>query len=100
MYGFNYRWDQNYLNIDGGCASYVSGFFNYNHFPLVEVCDKYLKILTFNSNNEIIYGNYFDGRSSIPYTDQELEEARKKIDPDVKIKTLSINEDGICGYWN
>ncbi len=100
MYGFNYHWDQNYLNIDGGCASYVSGFFNYNHFPLVEVCDKYLKILTFNSNNEIIYGNYFDGRSSIPYTDQELEEARKQINHDVKIKTLSINEDGICGYWN
>lgn len=98
--GYNYHESGNYLNIDGGCAFYVSGHFNYNHFPLVEVCDGYLKILTFNSNNEIICANYFDGNKSFSYTKEEIEEARKYLDKDVKIKKLSLNFDGICGYWN
>ena len=97
-YGFEYHQKQNYLNIDGGCAAYVSGEFNYNHFPLVEVCDGILKILTFNSNNEIIYGNYFDGTSIIPFQDEELEETRKYLNKDVKIKKLAINEDKIVYY--
>lgn len=99
-YGYMYQKDANYLNIDGGCAAYVMGDFSYNHFPLVEVCDNYLKILTFNCNNEIIYGNYFDGNNSIPFNDNELNSAKKYLDNSVKIKKLSINEDGICGYWN
>ena len=99
-YGYIYYPQGNYLNIDGGCAGYVLGHFEYNHFPLVEVCDDYLKILTFNSNNEIIYGNYFDGNKSVPYSFLELESSRKYLDNNVKIKKLSINEDGICGYWN
>ncbi len=98
-YGFEYHENQNYLNIDGGCACYVAGTFSYNHFPLVEVCDNYLKLLTFNSNNEIVYGNYFDGKKSTCYTKEELEEARVYLNHDVKIKKLSINEDGICSYW-
>ena len=99
-YGFEYHKKQNYLNIDGGCAPYVSGYFDYNHFPLVEVCEGYLKILTFNSNNEIIYGNYFNGKKIIPYKKSELVEARKYLDNTVKIKKLSINEDGLVGYWH
>ena len=99
-YGYMYHDVANYLNIDGGCAAYVMGDFHYDHFPLVEVCKDYLKILTFNSNNEIIYGNYFDGYKSISYNENELEEARKYLDNSVKIKKMSINEDGICGYWN
>ena len=98
--GYDYYQDENYLNIDGGCASYVSGYFDYNHFPLVEVCDCYLKILTFNDINEIICANYFDGKKSFAYTTKEIEEARKYLDKNVKIKKLSINSDGICGYWN
>ena len=99
-FGVEYNETQNYLNIDGGCAAYVSGEFDYNHFPLVEICDGYLKILTFNSNNEIICANYFDGNKSLAYTTSELEEVRKYLNDNIKIKKLSINEDGICGYWN
>ena len=97
-YGFEFHKKQNYLNIDGGCAGYVSGEFNYNHFPLVEVCDGYLKILTFNSSNEIIYGNYFDGTNNISYKEEELEEARKYLNKDVKVKKLALNEDKIVYY--
>ena len=98
--GYDYSKNGNYLNIDGGCAYYVSGDFNYNHFPLVEVCPGYLKILTFNSNNEIICANYFDGKRSFGYNTNEIENAREYLDNQVKIKKLSINEDGICGYWH
>ena len=98
--GYDYYKNGNYLNIDGGCAPYVSGYFEYNHFPLVEVCYGYLKILTFNSNNEIICANYFDGNRSFAYNTNEIEEARSHLNNKVKIKKLSINEDGICGYWN
>lgn len=96
--GFVYDKDGNYLNIDGGSGSYVSGFFQYNHFPLIEVCSGYLKIITFNSNNEIICCNYFDGKRIFGYTTKDMEEARKYINPDVKIKKLSRNEDGIVIY--
>ena len=97
--GYDYCKDDNYLNIDGGCAAYVSGFFNNDHFPLVEICSGYLKILTFNSNNEIICANYFDGNRSFSYTTLEIEKAREYLDKNVKIKKLSIDENGICGYW-
>ena len=87
-YGYAYHQNENYMNIDGGCSAYIEGDIKYNHFPLVEVCDDYLKILTFNSNNEIIYGSFFDGYKSISYTDNELNEARKYLNDNVKIKTL------------
>lgn len=96
--GFVYNQEENYLNIDGGCGSYVTGNFKYNHFPLVEICSGYLKILTFNSDNEIICGNYFDGNNIFSYTTKEIEEARKYLDNSVKIKKLSLNEDGIVVY--
>ena len=97
-YGFEYKAKQNYLNIDGGCACFVTGRFDYDHFPLVEVNDNYLKILTFNSNNEINYGNYFNGKRIIPYTIDELSDARKYLNHNVKIKKLYLNEDGIANY--
>ena len=100
QYGVEYHEKQNYLNIDGGCAAYVSGYFEYNHFPLVEVCNGFLKILTFNSDNEIIYGNYFAGDKLISYENKELEEARKYLNKEVKIKKLAINEDGVVYYQN
>ncbi len=53
--------DDLYLNIDGGCAAYAKGHFQYDHVPLVEVRDGYLSILVFNHNNEIINGYYYDG---------------------------------------
>ena len=67
-FGYYYDQHENYINIDGGCAPYVSGYFEYDHYPLVEVKDDYLKILTFNNNNEIIYGNYFKEGKRIPFS--------------------------------
>lgn len=80
-YSFGYVFNKggNYLNIDGGCAPYVLGCQSFNHFPLVEVKENYLRILTFNSQKEIIYGNYFDGIGSTPFTNEELTQERKKL---------------------
>lgn len=64
-YGFYYFSDQNYMVIDGGCSYYTMGDERYNHVALVEVLDNALEILTFNNNNEIIFGHRFtDGRST------------------------------------
>ena len=84
--GYNYEYNDNYLNIDGGCEIYLKGFTDYNHFPLVEIytdeekdesSEARLDILTFNSNNEIICGNHFSRMGHIPYTQEELDEARR-----------------------
>lgn len=96
-YGYQYHKNGNYLNIDGGCAVYASGYFNCEHFPLVEVFDNYLKILTFNSNNEIMYGNYFNGES-ILFSDEELEKERSFLNHNLKVKKLIKNEDGVVYY--
>ena len=37
--GFKYNQEQNFINIDGGCAGYAVGKFEYDHVPLVEVRD-------------------------------------------------------------
>ena len=79
-YGVEYNIAQDYLNIDGGSAKYVEGDFEYDHVPLVEVCDNYLKILTFNHQNEIIYGNYLIDAKIKPFTSEELELARSYLD--------------------
>lgn len=59
---FKYNEEQNYLNIDGGCSYYAKCIFRIDHVPLVEIENELLTILTFNHNNEIISGHYFDGR--------------------------------------
>ena len=97
-YGYEYHQNDNYLNIDGGCAAYAKGFFEYDHYPLVEVKDDYLKILTFNNNNEIIYGNYFKDYKSIPFTEQELNKERSYLNHNLKTKKLMRLEDDIIGY--
>ena len=79
VFGYYYNKEKNYLNIDGGVAYFVNGFSEYNHFPLVEVCDSYLKILTFDNTGEIIYGNYFNGTNSSLFTENELEKEKKII---------------------
>lgn len=61
LQGFVYDAEQNFMNIDGGCAYYATGNFDVDHIPLVEVKDNKLEILIFNHNNEIIDGYYFDG---------------------------------------
>ena len=75
--GFVYNAKDNYLNIDGGCSYYVGGLKEYDHVPLVEVLEDHLEIITFNHNNEIILGNYFDSGNIIPFTEEELN--RRKI---------------------
>ena len=86
-YGYEYHPNNNYLNIDGGCAAYACGVFESNHVPLVEVKDGYLKILTFNNNNEIIYGNYFDGVRSTLLKEDELDKERMYLS-NMKAKRL------------
>lgn len=72
--GFTYNKDENYFNIDGGCAFYAHGHFDFDHVPLVEVKDYYLKLLIFNHNNEIIDGYFFDGDlTKLPECDLERE---------------------------
>ena len=97
--GYTYNNRENFLNIDGGASFYVSGYFNYNHFPLVEICNGYLKILTFDDNNRIIHGNYFNGENSYSFTNDELEKENALLNKNIKTKKLTINEDGIVGYW-
>lgn len=88
---YEYHKNQNYLSIDGGCSIYACGEFDFEHFPLVEVCDGYLRILTFNNNNEIIYGNYFDGYISRPFNKDELEKERLYLNSKLKVKKLTKN---------
>ncbi len=75
-YGYIYDSDENYLNIDGGSGLYVQGYNHYDHYPLVEIKDNYLKILTF-SNKDIIYGNYFENYNSILFNENELNQEKK-----------------------
>ena len=77
--GFTYDRIDNCFNIDGGCACYSSGSFNYDKVPLVEVLDGYIKIIVFNHNNEIIDSYIFDGEL-YKMTNKELEKERIFID--------------------
>ena len=99
-FGFEYHESGNYLNIDGGCSRYACGDFQYDHVPLVEVHNGYLRILTFNNNNEIIYGNYFINDRSHPMDADELNKEREYLDYNLKIKKLVKLKDGIIGYEN
>ncbi len=77
LHGYLYFSDQNYMDIDGGCASYACGDDRYDHTALVEVLDDSLRILTFNHNNEIISGHIFkDGMNS---SIDKLDEYRKNL---------------------
>ena len=98
--GYYYINKDNSLNIDGGCAAYVTGNFKYNHFPLVEIMDGYLKVLTFNSNNEIINGTYFVNKSAFSFTEEELINARKYLNKDTFVYDVDINEDNVLIYKN
>ena len=92
-YGYVYNERENYLNIDGSCSLYASGYASFDHVPLVEVLDSKLRILTFNNNNEIIAGNYFVPYRSIPISDEELNKDRKLLNTGFNPKkTLKIDE--------
>jgi len=91
--GYIYYPKYNCLNIDGGCAYLAYGNKDYNHIPLVEINGDLnrLDIITFNSNNEIIMGNYFTNKKNIEINENELNKKRKYLDKDVKIKKLEYN---------
>ena len=93
--GYEFYWNENYLNIDGGCAPYFCGCKIYDHVPLVEIDSKNnrLIILTFNNNNEIIAGNYFGEGKSTPISLEELNKYRSYLNKDVKVKKLRFIED-------
>ena len=86
--GYKYYNEYNCINIDGGCAAYALGYLDFNHTPLVEIDEKNnrLIILTFNNNNEIIYGNYFIDKKSIQMDNNELNKRKKYINNDINIK--------------
>lgn len=71
---------ENVINIDGGCAGYAFGKFEFDHIPLLEVEDGFLQILVFNHNNEIEKGYYFDGKL-VSMEDDSLEKIRKHLNP-------------------
>ena len=96
--GFKYYMDENLLNIDGGSSRYVIGFFDQDHVPLVEVNDGYLKVLTFNNNNEIINGCFIDHNGIFPFSKIEEEHNKKYLDNTVKVKKVIKNEDGVVFY--
>ena len=93
--GFEYNKKEHYLNIDGGCAGYAIGRYEYNHVPLVEVRDNFLELLIFNHNNEIVKGYFFNGNF---YQMKELElEYRKmflnpKYNEQEKVYRMKIRE--------
>lgn len=96
--GFVYNSEENYLNIDGGSSMYVSGVFNWDHVPLVEVNDEYLRIIIFNNNNEIIKGFFMDKDRFYPFSFIELQCDRKYLNKSLKVKKLIKNEDGVVYY--
>ena len=83
--GYKYDSDSNLLNIDGGCAGYACGVKEFDHTSLVLIDNNRLIILTFNNNNEIIYGNYFSDGESIKMSIEELEEYRKYLKNNNKV---------------
>ena len=79
--GYEYYKNDNTLNIDGGCARYACGLTEFDHTPLVEIDEKNdrLIILTFNSNNKIVCGNYFTNGISTEIKSKELDTYRKNV---------------------
>lgn len=87
--GFEYNKDQNFFNIDGGCAAYAVGRFKNDHVPLVKIKNDQLEILVFNHNNQIIDGYYFDG------------DIKKMDEEDIKKKNFFIDHKyDDCGEKN
>lgn len=86
-YGYMYDKYENYLNIDGGSAMFVYGMSDFEHFPLVEINNEFLKILTFNNKNEIIYGNYLMNNKSILFSEEQLDFERSFLNKKLVLKS-------------
>ena len=86
-YGFEYDPEENYIDIDGGCASYVLGDYYFDHTPLVEIDsnNNRLVLLTFNNNNEILYGNYLENGNISPMPKKIVDQYRMYLDKESKV---------------
>lgn len=89
--GYFYNSEENTLNIDGGAGAYAFGYTRFDHTPLVEIRNDELIILTFNNNNEIIYGNSFNGDKFSPLNDELMSLHRSLLDKYDKAKVLCKN---------
>ena len=76
--GFALDQEENAINIDGGCAPYACGKFEYDKVPLVEVKNDHIDILLFNHDNEIVKGFHYDGTLK-PMASELLESHRSHL---------------------
>lgn len=90
-YGFKYNKEKNYINIDGGAAGYAIGEIKSAHFPLVEIRNDFLKIITFNYNNEIKAGHYLSDGRLFPFFEDELEEERNLLNKELVLRKYKHN---------
>lgn len=67
-----------WIVIDGGCASYAKGYFDHQYVPLVEVLDGRLHIITFNHNNEIVSESFFDG-NDVTFVSNSVDKRHREI---------------------
>ena len=77
-FGFEIDTDENYINIDGCCASFATGNFKRDKVPLLEIKPNGIEITVFNHNNEIVYGYFYDGELT-RISEEELDCKRKYI---------------------
>ena len=75
--GYTYDKNENTLNIDGGSAEYVLGLSLNNCYPLVEVKDDYLRIISFGNDGEINGAHYLINNDSIDFNENELNTEKK-----------------------
>ncbi len=78
--GFYIDKKDDFMNIDGGCAAYAKGRFEYDHVPLLEVLDDSIEILVFNHDNQILRGFYYDGDLYV-MGDNDLEDRKRYLNP-------------------
>ena len=80
--GFYYNKKENFLNIDGGCAAYAKGYFEYDKVPLIEIDNDKVSMIIFNHNNEIING-YHLGEVFHKMSQDQLEQKRIFLNHDL-----------------
>ena len=79
--GFAIDEEENTINIDGDCALYALGKFEYDRVPLVEVHPDHIDIIIFNHDNEIVDGYHYNGELT-SMGEEEINQHRKFINHD------------------
>lgn len=91
--GFSFDYNNQILNIDGGCSYFACGYTDFTHVPLVEVFDEHINILTFNMKNSIISAISYDGNNLVDLTNIELDNYRKYLDVNPYARKRKIEEE-------